>query len=441
MKPIKIYPVLISMLTISQLTPCSSMEPNKGDESPPKSTKNVTIRREKLEFDAETNRFYFGNPISSVPGYKKPNYQNGPHYTEAAEGTKIYDLARSNSSVYVASYDDELTQGLWRWNPMGSICKYGAAGFVAGMATSGANWYDYKTYVINGIKGAVFGALSGLAIDYYSSAARKKSSSESILGQKDRRKRVAKPDEWPNRVHGHLQLGFGNGVNYIGTGTLIGTKYVLTAGHNLFDRDSRKLVESVTFFPGRDSDSFPWVSRAERICVHPLYQGSRVDLDAYENDIGLIKLEDDLRLGYFGVNDLQQPTVNVTGYPANPDNGRSMYTMNGGVVLDCEVSGLCGNKKHQYNSPNRVFYDIDTWGGQSGSGVWVELVEEAGKADLKKFGDAKDARNLNYYCVAVHTYGVDKKRKDYHNSGTRLNKDKLKWIEEILASKEFLDKK
>ena len=63
----------------------------------------------------------------------------------------------------------------------------------------------------------------------------------------------------------------------------------------------------------------------------------------------------------------------------------------------------------------RLFYNIDTSPGQSGSGVWAEDDDEKGK----------------YLCVAVHTYGGNKMT---GNSGTLINEEKLVKINTWLRS-------
>jgi glutamyl endopeptidase len=72
--------------------------------------------------------------------------------------------------------------------------------------------------------------------------------------------------------------------------------------------------------------------------------------------------------------ELANRLVNVSGYPVVPGNGRLQY------FHANRVKAL---------TPRRVFYDVDTMGGQSGSPVWVYL-------------DKSDIPTV----VGIHAYGV-----------------------------------
>ena len=87
--------------------------------------------------------------------------------------------------------------------------------------------------------------------------------------------------------------------------------------------------------------------------------------------------------------------VHVTGYPGEPGKDSDMYTMNGKI------------QSVKPFTPYRIFYDIDTSPGQSGSGVWL-------KHSL--FG---------YCCIGVHAYGIDPEEPYNYNSGTRITDEKL----------------
>ena len=104
-------------------------------------------------------------------------------------------------------------------------------------------------------------------------------------------------------------------------------------------------------------------------------------------------------VGYFGLRvlsdtQLDDVKINVTGYPGDYARGTLMCTMEGPV-------------KQKTN--DRVYYDIDTAPGQSGSGVWA-------------------LDNGEYDVVAVHAYGNDEGKN--LNSGTRLNFSKVQLVEQ-----------
>ena len=92
------------------------------------------------------------------------------------------------------------------------------------------------------------------------------------------------------------------------------------------------------------------------------------------------------RLGWFGIGvyadaDLTASVGNITGYPGDQPEGTQWYDT------------------HQIASvtPSKIYYDIDTMGGQSGSAVYRIV-------DGKHVG------------IAVHAYGGAT-----HNSGTRIS--------------------
>lgn len=234
------------------------------------------------------------------------------------------------------------------------------------------------------------------------------SGAERVLGSRDRRVKVSAPKDWPWRVHGHLELNFGPKSTYIGSGTLVGPKHVLTAGHCLYDHDSRDPskstpIKSASFYPGLSGTDVPWSAQGATMVVHPRYKNARMPGEQQESDIGIIILDRPLgtKLGYFGTREFADTDsiVHITGYPGdkgeNKTRGREMYTMNGPITV---------------KKPNRVFYDIDTYGGQSGSGAYTWSEE-------RKEGT----------CVAVHAYGPSGGER--YNSGTRLNSQTLSMVQ------------
>lgn len=226
------------------------------------------------------------------------------------------------------------------------------------------------------------------------------SSQEKLLTTTDRRIKVAKPGEYPWSVHGQLKLKFAPNSVYVGSGTLIKGRYVLTAAHNLYDRDTQTLVKQVSFCPGKNGKKEPWGSAtATSILVHPSWISLKDEEKAKDFDIGLIKLSKSFgkEAGYSGrkvltKKQLKKAKINVTGYPG--EHNSVMYTMEGSVSTILR---------------NQLSYKIDTTPGQSGSGVWVNNGNQP-------------------FCIAIHTNGSGTS-----NSATRLTQHKYnlveKWIE------------
>lgn len=181
---------------------------------------------------------------------------------------------------------------------------------------------------------------------------------EVIIGRDDR-VRVTQPRSWPYPVHGHMIMRFPNGKTYIGSGTMVNRHHVLTAGHCVFSRADGGWATSVVFQAAQNDNQLPFGSvRAVRLLS---VTGWTQNNDrAY--DMGMLILGSDLglRTGWFGVitlassSGLLRRRVNVTGYPGDK-GGQQMWT-HADVIKSVTAENF--------------YYDIDTMGGQSGSGVW-----------------------------------------------------------------------
>jgi V8-like Glu-specific endopeptidase len=102
---------------------------------------------------------------------------------------------------------------------------------------------------------------------------------------------------------------------------------------------------------------------------------------------------------------LTERLVNVSGYPVSPGNGRQQY--------------FHANRVKAVTA-RRVFYDVDTIGGQSGSPVWAYL------------DDASETPTV----VAIHAYGVGGVPAGLNvvaNSGPRILPDVLDVIKGWIA--------
>lgn len=180
---------------------------------------------------------------------------------------------------------------------------------------------------------------------------------EVIIGPDDR-VRVGNPSAWPYRVHGHTVMRFPNGKTYIGTGTLVNKHHVLTAGHCVYSKDDGGWATYVQFTPAQDDASVPFGSS---VATRLLSMKGWTDDNDRNYDIGMLILDKDLgnTVGYFGLittsdGNLQNYRVNISGYPGDK-GGRQQWT----------AADLIKTVQAE-----RLLYDIDTVGGQSGSGVW-----------------------------------------------------------------------
>jgi glutamyl endopeptidase len=202
---------------------------------------------------------------------------------------------------------------------------------------------------------------------------------ESVLGPTDDRVRILDTDLAPWRMICALRMAGGNGGGAIGTGWLVGPRTLLTAGH---------CVHSTQFFggwasrvqvmPGRNGADTPFGSAESRRFSSVDAWVEREDPDF---DIGCIHLDEPVGdgVGWFAVGALSAEQlegflVNVSGYPGDRGAGTEQYFHRNRILRVTE---------------RRIFYDVDTFGGQSGAPAWIHQAE--GEPPL---------------AVGIHAYGV-----------------------------------
>lgn len=216
---------------------------------------------------------------------------------------------------------------------------------------------------------------------------------ESVIGD-DERIQINNTDRYPWRVHASLLVTARDGSRYLGTAFFIGPRILATAGHNLFfhgsNPDRRGWARSIQVMPGRNGANLPYGSatssrffsvRGWTESQDPDYDYGAIILDADEalgNQTGWI--------GYatYGDSTLRSVTGNLSGYPADKGGDEQWY-------MARRINSV---------SSHRVFYDIDTHGGQSGSAVYR-------------------IRDGSRYAFGIHAYGVGARPL---NSATRITK-------------------
>ena len=205
----------------------------------------------------------------------------------------------------------------------------------------------------------------------------------------DNRVRITTTNIYPWRAHASLLITAADNTQWIGTGWFIGPHTLMTAGHVVHIKNSGVpgqdgWVKRIQVMPGRNGSTLPYGS----VTSSNFRSVTGWTNSGDENyDYGAIILSNNLgnTTGWFGFGvysdaDLVASVGNISGYPGDKPSGTQWYDA------------------HRIASVNsrKVFYDIDTFGGQSGSACYRII-------------------NGARYAVAVHAYGGATT-----NSGTRI---------------------
>ena len=205
----------------------------------------------------------------------------------------------------------------------------------------------------------------------------------------DDRVQVTNTSAYPWRAHASLLITAADNSTWIGTGWFIGPHTLMTAGHVVHIKNSGVpgrdgWVKKIQVMPGRNGGSLPYGSVTST--TFRSVTGWTTNGDE-NHDYGAIILPTQLgnTVGSFGFGvysdaDLTAYTGNISGYPGDKPSGTQWYD----------------SRKIASVNSRKVYYDIDTAGGQSGSAVYRVI-------------------NGNRFAVAIHAYGGAST-----NSGTRI---------------------
>ncbi|MGW5216120.1 trypsin-like serine peptidase [Streptomyces sp. NPDC004051] len=214
---------------------------------------------------------------------------------------------------------------------------------------------------------------------------------ETVHGVDDR-VRITNTAAYPWRVHASLLITAADNSRWSGTAWFVGPHTLVTAGHVVHIKNSGVAgrdgwVKSIQVMPGRDGTALPYGSVTS---TNFRSVTGWTDSGDENYDYGAIIIPTELgsTTGWFGFGawpdaDLLKSTGNISGYPGDrTPSGTQWYDARG-------ISSVNALK---------VYYDIDTAGGQSGSAVY-RVVDGA------------------RYGIAVHAYGGATV-----NSGTRITR-------------------
>jgi V8-like Glu-specific endopeptidase len=225
---------------------------------------------------------------------------------------------------------------------------------------------------------------------------------ESVI-DRDNRTRVNNTTDVPFRSIAALEITAADGSIWSGTGWFVSRRTLITAGHCVFIRDAENAaangwVSSIRVIPGCNGTGSGSEPLGSDVATLFKSVAGWVHDGIPESDYGAIILPEDSQLGS-GIQPLtvrvlddgrlRTLRVTVTGYPADKE-GDEVQTMWRHSELVTDVS------------QRQIFYDADTYGGQSGAPVY--------------FVDGS-----NHVVVAVHAYGTSESVRS--NSGTRITEN------------------
>ena len=216
---------------------------------------------------------------------------------------------------------------------------------------------------------------------------------EAVIGEDDRKRVTAAflaRNPW--RQICALRITSQRNRRYVGTAWFIAPGVLATAGHCVFLQDDGGWAKSIRVIPAKDGSIEPFGSLES---THFASVDGWTQRRQRDMDYGVIFLDDHnvgSQLGNFAVQALDVPALKgtdaqISGYPADRDRAEFQY-FHLRPMIDVTDS--------------RLVYDIDTFGGQSGSPIWQETSE------------------LGLVAVGIHTTGGVSS-----NSGTRITSDVL----------------
>jgi len=205
----------------------------------------------------------------------------------------------------------------------------------------------------------------------------------------DNRVKITSTAVYPWRVHASLLITAADNSQWIGTGWFIGPHTLMTAGHVVHIKNSGVpgrdgWVKRIQVMPGRNGSALPYgsvTSTSFRSVTGWTSSGNeKYDYGAIITPSDLGNTVGWLGFGVYSDADLKASMANISGYPGDKPSGTQWYDAH----------------KVESVGPQKVYYDIDTFGGQSGSAAYRII-------------------NGGRYGVAIHAYGGATT-----NSGTRI---------------------
>jgi len=184
---------------------------------------------------------------------------------------------------------------------------------------------------------------------------------ESVIGV-DERTQILDTDDAPWRMICALDITAPWG-NFIGTGWFVGPRTIITAGHCVFDPNQMGgWASKIVVSPGRVG---PDLEHGSFTCTRFSTTDKWRTAQDPDFDMAAIHIEAGdawpAAKGWFGIASLPDEKllsamVNVSGYPGDRGNGTEQWWARNRV---------------RAVTPRRIFYDVDTMGGQSGAPAYI----------------------------------------------------------------------
>jgi glutamyl endopeptidase len=212
---------------------------------------------------------------------------------------------------------------------------------------------------------------------------------EAVLGS-DERVQITDTLQYPWRVTTSLLITAADNSQWVGTAWFISPRTLVTAGHCVYIKGSGLpsrdgWVKKIQVMPGRNGAELPfggmsatefWTVRGWGEQGLEIYDYGAIILPSpFEQDLG------HMAFGVFDDATLGNAIANIAGYPADKPTGTLWYDF----------------RKIASVNPDKVYYEADTGGGQSGA--CVDIIQGG-----QRIG------------IAVHAYGGNTA-----NSGTRIS--------------------